>query len=74
MSRELGLTYLSPEGSLVVVVEANDALVFVMVLQDNPDFKFPIVPGTLIPVTVGCAYWNESKLFSSDEEQGKVPS
>ena len=74
MTHEVGLTYLSPDGMLIVIVESWGELVNVLVLQDHPEIPHPIAPGTVFPVLVGTVFWNESKLFSSDEEQGKVSS
>lgn len=72
MTHELGVTYLTPDGGLVTVVESHGELVNVLLLQDNPTFRKPMAPGTVFAVIVGCVYWDESKPFSSDEEQGKV--
>lgn len=72
MTHEVGVTYTTPDGCLVVVVEDHGELVNVLLLQDNSAFKRPIAPGTVFPVIVGTVCWDDSKPFSSPEEQGKV--
>jgi len=72
MTRELGVTYLTPDEGLVTVVRSHRDLVFVLVLQDNPRFTKPMAPGSLFPVLVDTAYWNDSVPFSSLPKRGKV--
>lgn len=72
MTHEVGVTYITPDGGLVVVVEDHGELVNVLLLQDNSTLKRSMAPGTVFPVIVGTVYWDYSKPFSSPEEQGKV--
>lgn len=73
MTHEVGVVYESPEGTLFVVVgDEGEHLVNVLVLQDSPGFTKPMAPGSIFPVLVGTAYWEESVPFASLPEGGKV--
>lgn len=74
ITRELGVTYMGPDAMLFVVVELTEVGVVVLVLQDNPAYKKPLLPGTIMNVLEETAFWDESVPFASLPEEGKVSS
>jgi len=74
MTRELGVTHMGPDKMLFVVVEATEVGVVVLVLQDNPAYMKPMLPGTVMNVLEETVFWEESVPFVSLRDEGKVSS
>lgn len=74
MTRKPGITYVMPDGLLLVVIEATEEGVVGLVLEDNPRYARPLKPGTLMTVLKETTYWKEGVPFASPREQGKVSS
>lgn len=74
MTREIGVTYMGPDKMLFVVVEATELGAVVLVLEDNPAYKKPMLPGTVMNVLEETAFWEESVPFASLRDEGKVSS
>lgn len=72
MTREIGVTYMGPDKMLFIVVEATEVGVVVLVLQDNPAYKKPLLPGTVMNVLEETAFWDESQPFASLPDEGTV--